>query len=96
MKNIFALGISVGLSDREAFVEKVSEYIAAYQKDPEKADKWAEGVVTYLEEMKDNIRLENAISSSVKGTGVADKDSIEELTKAVKQLTEELQKTKNK
>lgn len=95
MKNIFALGISIGLADREAFVKKASEYIQSYQDDPEKAEKWAEALVNYLEELKDNIRLQNTLESTVRGANVPDKDSIEELTKAVKQLTDELQKNKN-
>lgn len=94
MKNIFAMGITIGLSDRDAFVKKAAEYIQSYQDDPEKAEKWAAALVNYLEEMKDNIKLQNTISASVKGANIPDKDSIEELTKAVKQLTDELQKNK--
>lgn len=87
------MGITVGLSDKEAFVKKVSEYIQAYQEDPEKAEVWAQHAVNYMEQMKDNILIQNSVEHSVE-KALPSKEKIDELTAAIKQLTEELQKQK--
>ena len=94
VKNILAMGITVGLSDKDAFVKKVSEYIQAYQDDPEKAELWAQHAVNYLEQIRDDIRTQNSVKQAVVDTGMPNKEKIDELTVAIKQLTEELQKNK--
>jgi len=94
LKNLFAMGISAGIADKDAFVEKVSGLIQEYQNDPEQAQKWAEALVNYLGEMKDNIRLQNNMEQAFKSTGIADGKNVEELTQAVKELTEQLRKQK--
>jgi hypothetical protein len=90
IKNLLALGISIGLSDRQTFVKKVSGLIEDYQKNPEKAEEWAQSLAKYLEEVKDDIRMQRNIESASGFT----KESIEELTKAVHKLTKELQQKK--
>jgi len=92
IKNLLALGITMGLSDREAFVKKVSGLIEDYQKDPEKAEQWSEGIVKLLEEVKDDFRMQRNISSSISDS--LPKESIAELTKAMQELTKELQQQK--
>ncbi len=87
------MGITVGLSDKEAFVKKVSEYIQAYQDDPEKAELWAQHAVNYLEQMRDGIRTQSSVEQSIE-KALPNKEKIDELTVAIKQLTEELQKQK--
>lgn len=94
IKNLFAMGISVGMADKEAFVEKVSGFIQEYQNNPEQAHKWAEALVKYLDDMKDNVRLQNNMEQSFKNAGIADGKNVEELTQAIKALTEQLQKQK--
>ena len=94
-KNLLAIGISIGLSDREAFVKKVSGVIEEYQEDPDKAEKWAKVIIDYLEQMKDNIRMESVIKSSIGGSDVPGKKDVEDLTNAIKELTAKLQEKKN-
>lgn len=92
IKNLLALGISIGLSDRETFVKKVSGYIEDYQKDPDKAEQWAGAIAKYLEELKDDIRTQSNIRNSIADS--LPKQDIEHLTKAVQELTKELQQQK--
>lgn len=94
LKNMLALGITVGLSDRENFIKKVAGVIEDYQKDPGQAEKWATGIVAYLEDMKENIRIQNTIKSSMPEGGLANKEQIEKLTAAIEQLTTELKNRK--
>jgi hypothetical protein len=90
LKNLFEMGITVGLSDRQAFVKKMAGLIEEYQKNPEQAEEWAKGLIKYLEEIKEDFRLQRNISASSDST----KESIEELTKAVQELTKQLQEKK--
>lgn len=94
LKNLLAMGITFGLSDRDAFVDKVSGIIQNYKENPEEADKIAVGIVNYLEELKDNIRLQTSIKQSVNNSNVAQKEDIENLIKAIKELTAKIDKTK--
>lgn len=94
LKNLLAMGITFGLSDRDAFVDKVSGIIQNYKENPEEADKIAVGIVNYLEELKDNIRLQTSIKQSVNSSNVAQKEDIENLIKAIKELTAKIDKTK--
>lgn len=95
-KTLLGLGITVGLSDRETFVNQVSEIIKEYQKDPQKADKWAEGVTSYLEQAKNNYYLHNSIKEAVAEGISANKEEIVALTNAIKELTEELKQLRSK
>lgn len=94
LKNILALGVSVGLSDREGFVNKLSGYIQAYQEDPAKAEQWAEGATKYLEQLQNNLRTQSNIESAIDSAGLPQQKSVEELTQAIKKLTQELQQLK--
>jgi len=90
MQNLFSqllrLGIIISLSDREAFVSKVSGIIERYEKDPEKAEKWAQSLVEYLKDTRANINLESSIKSAVSGFDLANNENVEELTKAIMNL----------
>lgn len=92
IKNMIALGVSAGLADRQEFVKKVSGLIEEYQENPEKAEQWAQGITKYLEELKDDIRMQRNVETGFK-SGFP-KEDISELTKAVKELTKELQQQK--
>ena len=96
IKTFIGLGITAGLSDREAFVREVSTIIQEYQKNPEKAQKWAKVVVEYLENVKNNINMEGAIKSAVTGAQFPDKNQVEKLTGAIEELIKELQLQRNK
>jgi len=88
IKNLLAIGVTVGFSDREAFVAKVSGMISDYQKDPAQADKWAKAIAHYLEETKDDYRMQRAVENSITNSHLPDKRSIEDLTKAILHLSQ--------
>ena len=92
LRNIIAAGITLGLSDRNTFVKKVADVIDEYQKDPAKAEKWAQVIADYAEQFKNDTRLENIIERS--NSGMAGAEDIERLTKAIEKLTNELQNRK--
>ncbi len=92
LKNLLSLGITLGLADREKFVSKVSGLIEQYQENPEKADEWAKTLVNYLEQVKDDIRVERTIQNSVAEN--LPKAEIEKLTRAIEKLTAELEQKK--
>jgi len=94
LKNLLAMGITFGLSDRDAFVDKVSGVIQNYKENPEEADKIAVGVVNYLEELKENIRLQTSIKQSVNNSNLAQKEDIDNLIKAIKDLTTKIDTNK--
>jgi Holliday junction resolvase RusA-like endonuclease len=94
LKNLLAMGITFGLSDRDAFVDKVSGVIQNYKENPEEADKIAVGVVNYLEELKENIRLQTSIKQSVNNSNLAQKEDIDNLIKAIKDLTNKIDTNK--
>lgn len=96
VKTLFGLGITIGLSDRETFVKQISAIIKEYQKDPEKAEKWTNATIAYLEQTRDNINMQNAIKGAVTDGPLSDREEIEKLTAAIKELTKELQQQKNK
>lgn len=94
IKNLIVAGVTIGLSDREAFVTKVSGIISEYQQDPAQADKWAGILTRYVEDMKDNYRMQKVIESSIAGSNMPDQKSIEDLTRAIERLTQTLQEKK--
>jgi hypothetical protein len=95
LKSIAALGITIGLSDRETFVKKASEIIEQYQSDPEKAEHLAKMFINYLEQMRNEIRMEKIIQNSKSDSESPAKKDIEELTNAIHQLTKQLKEGKN-
>lgn len=92
LKTLLNIGIKAGLSDREAFVKEVSTVIEEYQKDPEKAKKWANGVAGYLENVKDKINMESAVKNVLADEALPGKEQIAKLTLAIEELTKELKK----
>ena len=93
-KHLLAIGITAGLADRESFIKKVSGVIEEYQQDPEKAQKWAKLVVAYLEQLKDDIRMQQVMESSINNSNAPGKKDIEQLTDAIRELTIKMQEQK--
>jgi hypothetical protein len=91
IKDILAIGAAIGLSDREAFVARVSGMISEYQHDPAVADKWANIFTQYIENKKDDYRMQKVIESSLAHSDMPDKENIDKLIRAIEQLTEVLQ-----
>jgi polyhydroxyalkanoate synthesis regulator phasin len=96
LKSLLSVSITVGLSDRESFVKGVTDIMQEYQDDPHKAEKWSKAIVDYLEQVKDNINTQQSIKNAVSDIGVADKKDMTELTEAVRELTTELRRLKEK
>lgn len=92
LKNLIAMGLTLGLNDRDAFVNKVSGLIEQYQQNPEQAEEWAANIATFLEQLKDDFRLQSSIKAGVKD-GMP-KAQIEKLTAAIEQLTIQMQQQK--
>lgn len=96
IKTALGIGITMGLADRETFIKQVSEVINQYQDDPEKGDKWAQTLVAYLEQTRNNINLESAIQGAMGGDRMPDKEDIGKLTEAIKDLTDQMKKSNGK
>ena len=95
IKNLLAVGITIGLSDREAFVKKATDVLEKYQHDPGSSEHWAKVITKYLEETREDIRLQRNIKNSFSDE-LPDKENVTQLTKALNELTKELQQQKNK
>jgi len=91
---LLRLGIISGLSDREAFVSKTSQLIERYYDDPEAAERIANGLLTYLEDMKQRLNMSSAVKSSLHRADVATREDIEELHKKLEDLITEVRKQK--
>lgn len=94
LKNLLALGVSASIADRETFVNKLSGYILQYQDDPTVADEWANNATDLLKQFTDNVRTQHNISEGINDSNMAKDKTVEELTQAIKKLTEELQHLK--
>jgi hypothetical protein len=96
IKTALGIGITIGLSDRESFVKQVSEVINQYREDPTTGEKWARTLAGYLEKTRDNINLENVMRNAMGSDRMPDRENIDELTKAIKELTTQIQQSKGK
>ena len=92
LKDMLAIGLTIGLSDRETFVTKVSGIINEYQEDPEKSEKWAKMLTQYAENMKEEYRLRKVIGNSISDSHMPTKNDIDDLTRAIEKLTDALNK----
>jgi hypothetical protein len=96
VKGLLNIGITVGLSDRDSFVKSVSGILQEYEQDPQNAERLSKALVNYLEQVKQNINTESSVKSAVADAGFADKKNVNELTLAVKALTDELRRFNEK
>lgn len=94
LKNLLALGISAGIADRETFVNKLSGYIQQYQDDPTVANEWAKDATNLLQQFTENVRTQHNIAEGINDSHMAKEKTVEELTQAIKKLTEEIQHLK--
>jgi len=93
---LLQLGIVASLHDKDAFVEKVSGVIERYQQDPEKAEKLARSLLEYLQQVNTNINTESSVRNALSDSNLPDSEKIDELTKAIQELTNELRQQKEK
>ena len=94
LRSLLTMGLTVGLSDKEAFIQKVAGVIEQYRQNPEEAEKWAAAAAEFLEQWKDDLRMQTNIHHGVKSSGLPDKEQMERLTAAIEKLTREMQKPK--
>src|SRR5829696_5398900 len=93
---LLRLGIISSLSDRESFINKISQLIERYYDDPEAAERLARIVATYLEDVKNNLNMSNAVKYSLRKSDMATKEDIEEIQKMVQDLVAEIRKQNGK
>jgi hypothetical protein len=96
IKTLLGAGITISLSDREAFVKEISTVIEEYQNNPDKAQKWARALADYLEGVRDNINMQQAVKTAVTDRTMPDKEHIEKLIGAIEKLTAQLEKQREK
>jgi hypothetical protein len=96
LNTLLRLGIISSLADRQGFIEKTSRFIEQYYNDPEAAERLARVIATYMEDVKNNINMGNAVRSTLRRTDFATKEDIEELTKALNDLITEIREQKAK
>lgn len=94
LKNLLALGVSASIADREAFVNKLSGYIQQYQEDPTVANQWANDATDLLKQFTNNVNTQHNIAEGINDSHMAKDKTVEELTQAIKKLTDELQHLK--
>ena len=94
LSNILRLAIIVSLSDRERFINKLTAIIEDFEHDPEKAERWAKLLADYMKDLKNNMNRERVFKNAISGDGLPDKKQIEDLTRAIENLTNELKSEK--
>ncbi len=94
LKALVGAGITIGLADRDNFVKNVEEIIKEYQGDPVIAGRWSRAVADYLQGVKENINLQQAMKGVMDDASLPDKKNIEELTTAIKELSKQLKENK--
>ena len=94
--SLLRLGIISALSDKELFIDKVSNEIEQYHKNPETAEQLAKLLAAYLEDMKDNLNMNRAVKKSFDSTHVATKEDVEEINKTLQELISEFRKSEKK
>jgi hypothetical protein len=100
MRSLFSkllqMGIIASLHDKETFISKVSGVIERYQQNPEQAEKLARSLAEYLQQVNTNINTETSIRNAISGMDFPDNEKVDELTKAIQELTRELRQQKEK
>ncbi len=87
-------GMLATLSDREAFIHRVSTILEQYQGDPIKAEKYARLLAAILQDAKDNMSINRVIKKFNDKNKLASKQDVEELQNSLDELTLELRAMK--
>lgn len=89
---LLRLAIAQGLTNREAFVEKVGDFLQQKMgQDKENADKYGEYIMNLLEGINEQLIFESVFESKHGKTNAELSKKIDQLTKAVEELSKKLE-----
>jgi hypothetical protein len=90
---LLRLAIAQGLSNRDAFVEKVGSFLEDKMgQNPEDAEKYGQHIMGLLENLNDELLFEKVFRSDDSKTNKDLAKQVEELTKVLKELGEKVDK----
>jgi hypothetical protein len=89
---VLRTGLAYGLHDREAFIHKFSELLKDKVNNEEDLERWGETILNEMENLKSQLTLEQLFSGATKSGNKDLTEKITELTIAVNNLTETIQK----
>lgn len=94
---LLRLGIATSMQDREAVIDRISSVLEEKMgTDPDKAQKVGEKVLVGIESLKDQLSIEQIISSLSRNDDAIEK-RLDELTEAINKLNANVEKLmKNK
>jgi hypothetical protein len=80
-------GLTIGLHDREAFIDKFSQLLKDKVRNPEDLEKLGESLLEGMESYKNQLALEQLLAGASQQGNKELTKSIGELTKAVQELS---------
>jgi hypothetical protein len=93
---LLRMGIASGLQDREAVIDRISTVLETKMgTDPDKSQKVGEQILNGLEGLKDQLSIEQIVSSLSRNDDAIEK-KLDELTEAIKRLNDNVEKLINK
>ncbi len=92
---LLRMALSYGLTEREAFINKVSEVLQHVMTDEAQTEKIGEFLVAQMAEFKEQLTAEQIAANAFARSGKGSSKEIKELTEAIRQLTETLNKKQN-
>ncbi len=88
---LFRLAISQGLTNKEAFVEKVAEFLQEKMgQDEINADKYGKHILDLLENFNEQLLMEQIFKEKQPNDNTKLEKQIEELTKAIHELNKKI------
>ena len=89
---LLRMGIATGLQDREVVIDRISAVLETKMgTDPDKSQIIGEQILNGLESLKDQLSIEQIVSSLSRNDDVIEK-KLDELTEAIKRLNDNVEK----
>ena len=93
---LLRMGIATGLQDREVVIYRISAVLETKMgTDPDKSQIIGEQILNGLESLKDQLSIEQIVSSLSRNDDVIEK-KLDELTEAIKRLNDNVEKLMDK
>jgi methyl-accepting chemotaxis protein len=93
---LLRMGITSSLQDREAVIDRISAVLESKMgTDPDKSQKVGEQILNGLEGLKDQLSIEQIVSSITRNDDAVEK-RLNELTEAINRLNENVEKLMKK